>query len=103
MDDTASSRGSNRAKKISAGLFDEPTCRQLSISIRRWISPILFATKTDHLRDGEGIEFKIIVESDHRKICVFAKSKVSPILSIKRASSKAADSLSRGKETALWG
>lgn len=51
---------------MSAGFREEGTWRQLLVSVNLWISPTLFAMKTDHLRDGDDIQFSAIVEYDHR-------------------------------------
>ena len=46
------SHGFSPRDNISAGLSEDATWRQCLISVKRWISPTKFATKTDYRREG---------------------------------------------------
>jgi len=52
--------------KTSAELLEELTWHQFEIAMSRCISPIRFATKVDHFRNGDPIQVRVMMESDQR-------------------------------------
>jgi len=101
IEELTKSCGSRPRDKMSARFSADLTWYQSLGLVICWIWLILLATKTDHLRDGKAIQFRTIVESDHKNICMPVSENDASIFLISLANNNAAESSRRGSDTAL--